>query len=139
MSFQEKIAALGNLTTPFGVKTQQEEKHGGIDVANKKGTPIPAFAGGTVVQTIDGKPHGEQSFGNSVILKDKNNIMHRYSHLANVMVKPGQQVGEGQKVGTIGDSGATYAPKGQDSSNLDFRIVKANGELLNPAQYIDSL
>lgn len=130
-----KFSALGNITTPFGAQTQQEGFHPGIDIANKKGTPVPAFAGGQVVGTKTGSPHGENSFGNSVIIQDKNGLSHRYSHLANVAVKPGQKVAEGQKIGAIGDSGATYSPEGGDSSNLDYRIMNAYGQYVNPAQF----
>jgi murein DD-endopeptidase MepM/ murein hydrolase activator NlpD len=123
---------IGKLTTPFGAKTEQEKFHPGIDLAAKRGTPLPAFKGGKVVQIITGKPHGTNDFGNSIMIKDKKGLTHRYSHLHDVLVKPGQTVGDGQKIGSIGDSGATYSPSGSDSSNLDYRIVDAFGKFINP-------
>ena len=131
-----QLAKLGNLTTPFGAKTEQENFHPGVDIANKKGTPIPAFAGGVVQHVIDGRQPGENNFGNSVIVKDKHGLTHRYSHLANVAVRPGQQVGDGQHIGTMGDSGAAYSPSGGDASNLDYRIMNAYGQYVDPSRIL---
>jgi len=139
MNPTQQFSKLGNITTPFGAPTTQEASHGGVDIANAKGTPAPAFEGGTVVGTVTGKPHGSNDFGNSVMIKDQNGLTHRYSHLANVAVKPGQAVGKGQNIGAIGDSGATYSPNGGDSSNLDYRIVDGYGKLLNPMPYVNNL
>lgn len=129
-----QLSKLGNLTTPFGAKTEQEQFHPGVDIANKKGTPIPAFAGGVVQHIINGRQPGENNFGNSVIVKDKQGLTHRYSHLAGVGVKPGQQVMDGQQIGTMGDSGAAYSPTGGDASNLDYRIMNAYGQYLDPSK-----
>jgi murein DD-endopeptidase MepM/ murein hydrolase activator NlpD len=129
-----QLSKLGNLTTPFGAKTEQEAFHPGVDIANKKGTPIPAFAGGVVQHVIDGRQPGENNFGNSVIVKDKQGLTHRYSHLANVGVRPGQQVSDGQHIGTMGDSGAAYSPTGGDASNLDYRIMNAYGQYVDPSR-----
>lgn len=127
---------IGKITTPFGGQTQQEGWHPGIDIANSKGTPIPAFAGGRVLQTINNRAPGENNFGNTVVVQDKNGLKHRYSHLAKVAVKPGQEVADGQQIGAMGDSGATYSPSGGDSSNLDYRIVDAFGRFKDPTPYV---
>ena len=129
-----QLSKLGNLTTPFGAKTEQEAFHPGVDIANKKGTPIPAFAGGVVQHVIDGRPDGEQSFGNSVIIKDAKGLSHRYSHLDKIGVKPGQQVGDGQHIATMGSSGAAYSPTGGDASNLDYRIMNSYGQYMDPSR-----
>lgn len=132
----KKFTNLGNITTPFGARTEQEAFHPGIDVANRKGTSIPAFVGGRILQTIRGIKPGENNFGNSIILKDKNGNIHRYSHLNSVNVKPGETVRDGQQnIATMGDSGAAYSPTGGDASNLDYRIVDAFGRFLNPQAF----
>lgn len=127
---------LGNITTPFGGQTTQESFHPGVDIANAKGTPIPAFAGGKVLATIRGRRPGDNNFGNSVVIQDNQGLTHRYSHLANVNVAPGQEVKNGQNVGTMGDSGATYSPSGGDPSNLDYRIMDAYGRFLDPTPFV---
>ena len=135
----KQFTNLGKITTPYGGQTKVEPVHPGVDIANKKRTPIPAFAGGVVQKTINGRPDGEQSFGISIILKDKKGALHRYSHLDKIGVRPGQQVSDGQQIATMGSSGAAYSPNGGDPSNLDLRIVDHYGRFLNPVQYIDSL
>ncbi len=130
---------LGNLTTPYGGQTEQEAFHPGVDIANKKGTPISAAAGGKVIQAIKGIAPGANNFGNSVIIQDAQGNKHRYSHLDKVGVQPGQTVPQGAKIATMGDSGAAYAPNGGDASNLDYRIVNSFGQFINPAPYIDKL
>jgi len=46
--------SLGTVTTPYGGMTKYEGFHKGVDVANKKGTPIPAFASGVVTKVMNG-------------------------------------------------------------------------------------
>lgn len=127
---------LGVVTTPWGGETAQEAVHPGVDIANKKGTRIPAFAGGRVLETITGRKPGENNYGNSVIIEDAKGQLHKYSHLDNVGVAPGQKVKTGEQIATMGDSGATYSPSGGDPSNLDYRIVNAYGEYVNPTSYL---
>lgn len=130
------LAKLGNVTTPFGGKTRYEPFHNGIDIANQNGTPIPNMKSGQVIGIKPGQKNGENGFGNSVLVKDKENNVHRYSHLKDIMVKPGDIVGEGNTIGTMGDTGSSYSETGGDSSHLDYRIVDAYGRYKNPAKYL---
>ncbi len=134
-----QFPTLGKITTPFGASTEQEAVHPGVDIANAKGTPIKAAAGGKVIAAIKGIADGANNFGNSIVIQDQQGNKHRYSHLNSVNVKPGQQVGDGQNIATMGASGAAYAPNGGDASNLDYRVVNAFGQFVNPAPYIDKL
>ena len=124
----KNLKNLGNLTTPFGGKTRNENFHPGIDIANKSGTPIPAFASGTVAQ-VGTKKDG---FGNVVILKDKNGNVHQYGHLQNALIRPGMKVKKGQPIGQMGKSGNTYSESGNDPSHLDLRVVTPQGKWMNP-------
>lgn len=133
-----KYKNLGVVTTPFGAKTRQEGFHPGVDIASRKGTPVPAFSSGTVVGTDYGHQKGENNFGNSVLVRDPGGNTHRYSHLHQGYVSIGQPVRKGQPIGTFGDSGATYSPSGGDSTNLDYRIVAKNGQYKNPMTYLNS-
>lgn len=132
-----QFANLSKITTPFGAATQQEGFHPGIDIANKLGTKIPAFAGGTVTNVDMGHPHGENSFGNSVTITDADGNKHRYSHLNKGYVKVGQQVPRGAPIGEMGNSGAAYSASGLgDGTNLDYRIFTAYGKYKNPMTYL---
>lgn len=130
------LTKLGPITSDFGSKTEQEGFHPGVDIANTKGTSIPALAGGRVIQAIKGRVKGENNYGNSVIIKDTQGLMHRYSHLDRVNVQPGQEVKPMQEIATMGDSGATYSPSGGDSSNLDYRISNAYGQYIDPRGFL---
>lgn len=122
----------GNITTPFMGKTRSEPKHPGIDVANKSGTPIPAFADGVITRVGKDK----QGFGNVVVLKDKEGSVHQYGHLQNALVKPGQKVKRGSPIAQMGKSGNSYSPTGGDPSHLDLRIANAYGRWKNPLTYL---
>lgn len=123
---------LGTLTVPYGGKTKYEGFHPGVDVANKEGTPVPAMSSGTVTGISSGHQQGDNGFGNSVVIQDKNGLRHKYSHLSNVGVKLGQNIQSGQEVGPMGKTGSVYSPSGGDPSHLDYRIVNAYGKYVNP-------
>jgi len=131
----KNLTKLGPITTPYGGQTTQEKVHPGVDIANKKGTPIPAFAGGRVLQVVNGKQKGTNDFGNFVVVEDNEGNKHRYSHLDKVNVSPGENVLPSQKIATMGDSGATYAEGGGDSSNLDYRVVDAYSRYIDPSVF----
>ena len=127
-----KIRLPGNITTPFGGQTRGESFHPGIDVANKEGTPIPAFADGTVT-SVGPTSNG---MGNVVTLKDTEGNTHQYGHLQGSLVKPGMTVKKGQQIARMGRSGNSYSPSGGDPSHLDLRIVSAYGQWKNPLTYV---
>ena len=136
----KKFKNLGNVTVGYGDKTEQEQFHPGIDIANEQGTPIPAFADGVVTKTDGGHVQGENNFGNTVEIKDSQGSTHQYHHLQNINVSPGERVRQGQAVATMGNSGATYSSGGQgDGTNLDFRIVSAFGKYKHPLIYLKNL
>lgn len=129
---------LGNLTVPFGGKTKQEDFHPGVDYANEMGTPIPATVNGVVTKAEGGHQQGDNNFGNTVEIKDQNGDTHQFHHLQNISVKPGQQVGKGQPVATMGNTGATYSQSGKgDGTHLDYRIVTAYGKYKDPTPYLN--
>lgn len=127
------LASLGPITTQYGGKTAYENVHPGVDIAAKKGTPLPSPVSGTVVSAVNGKKNGDQGFGNFVTLKTQDGETHQLGHLNAEYVKPGQQVQAGQTIGQIGNSGAAYSPSGQgDGSHLDWRIMTAYKKYRNP-------
>ena len=130
---------LGTVTTPYGGQTSQEAFHPGIDIANKIGTKIPAFAGGTVTEADYGHVQGENNYGNSVIITDAEGNKHRYSHLNRGYVKVGDRVGAGSTIGELGNTGATSSKSGMgDGANLDYRIASRYGKYKNPLTYVSN-
>jgi murein DD-endopeptidase MepM/ murein hydrolase activator NlpD len=118
----------GILTLPDGRKTSNAF-HGGIDIANAIGTPVNAALTGTVLD-VDYSP----SYGNYVIIgHDKNGwggTITLYGHLNKPgIVKKGDAVVTGQKIGEMGKTGLA------DGSHLHFE-VRVNGEKKDPQLYI---
>ena len=134
-----KFVRLGKVTTGFGDQTEQEQSHGGVDIANQSGTPIHAPVDGIVVKTDDGHIEGENNYGNTLELKDIEGNVHQFHHLQSILAKQGQQVKRGTPVATLGKTGAVYSPSNGDPSNLDYRIVTAFGKYKNPLTYIKNL
>ena len=80
--------------------------HMGIDIAGPLGTPLIAFTDGKVTAT------GWQSgYGNYVAWVDKFKIEHFYAHMrSSALVKAGQQVKKGTKLGEMGSTGRSSGP-----------------------------
>jgi murein DD-endopeptidase MepM/ murein hydrolase activator NlpD len=133
--FQNLIRNLGAMTTPWGGTTKFEKFHPALDVANKKGTPIPAFTGGVITSVVTGKKQGEKGYGNYVIVTDAQGNRHRYSHLHQSYVQVGQKVLPGQKLGAMGNTGSTYSTSGGDGTHLDYRITDARNKYINPNEF----
>lgn len=135
----QNLKKLGNVTVPFGGRTRGEGFHAGIDLANAKGTPIPAMTPGVVTAVANGfQSEDGKGYGNRVQIKDPQGNIHQYAHLQQPMVRPGQVIGKGQQVGKMGDTGNSYSPTGGDSSHLDYRIKTPQGNMQNPAPYAAS-
>ena len=122
----------GKITTPFGGNTRSEPIHGGIDVANVAGTPVPSLADGVV---LDAGPK-TNGLGNSVTIQDKTGNIHKYSHLQKIKVGRGQRIARGQDVGPMGSSGNSYSPSGGDPTHVDIRISGKGGQMINPIKYL---
>ena len=134
------IGNLGSVTTPYGGSTKFEKFHPGVDIANKIGTPIPSFGEGTVIGEDTGKVQGDKGFGNTVLVKDAQGNIVRYSHLNKAFVKVGDKIGKGTEVGEMGNSGSTYSQSGTGTgSHLDLRIKNAYGKYINPLAYLRGL
>jgi len=132
--FKNLFKTLGKITTPYGGSTKDEDTHPGVDFANASGTPIPAFADGTVT----GVGTKDDGTGNVVTLKDSGGNTHQYSHLQSANVQPGDTVEKGEQIAEMGKSGNSYSPTGGDPSHLDIRIVSAYGRYKNPLTYLKS-
>lgn len=126
------IPGLGKVTTPFGGKTETENPHMAIDVANKNGTPIKA----TVTGKIVGIERKKTDFGNSVLLRDSKGNIHRYSHLKQIFIHVGDKVKKGDQIASMGDTGNSYSPSGGDASHLDYRITGKGGKEINPTNIL---
>lgn len=86
--------------------TQEVRTHTGVDMAAKEGTDILAAADGTVfMRGFDAVN------GNYVVLwHGQSGQMTYYAHCKTVGVKKGQQVAQGEKIATVGQTGMATGP-----------------------------
>jgi murein DD-endopeptidase MepM/ murein hydrolase activator NlpD len=100
----------GAITRKF--TNDANDPHKGIDIAAPEGTPIRAVDSGTVL--FSGM--GPEGYGLMVILQHQQRLVTVYAHNYANLVKAGDYVVRGQKIGYVGSSGNTTAP------NLHFEI-----------------
>ncbi len=86
--------------------------HYGIDIAAKQGTMIKSSGTGVVTMAEDDLYYT----GGTIIMDHGHGISTIYSHLENVLVSVGDQINQGDIIGTIGSTGRSTGP------HLDFRI-----------------
>ena len=86
--------------------------HYGIDIAADKGTMILSSGTGVVTMAEDDLYYT----GGTIIMDHGHGISTIYSHLENVLVSVGDQINQGDVIGTVGSTGRSTGP------HLDFRI-----------------
>ena len=86
--------------------------HYGIDIAAKKGTKIKSSASGVVTMA---EPDLYYT-GGTIIMDHGHGISTIYSHLETLNVSVGDEINQGDIIGTVGSTGRSTGP------HLDFRI-----------------
>ena len=86
--------------------------HYGIDIAANKGTKIKSSGSGVVTMAEDDLYYT----GGTIIMDHGHGISTIYSHLENIYVKVGDEINQGDIIGTVGSTGRSTGP------HLDFRI-----------------
>ncbi|MBD1584202.1 peptidoglycan DD-metalloendopeptidase family protein [Pseudoalteromonas sp. S16_S37] len=74
--------------------------HRGIDYSARTGTPVVASGNGKVIKSSYNRLNG-----NYVFIQHGSKYVTKYLHLNKRMVKTGQKVKQGQKIGTVGATG----------------------------------
>ena len=120
-SFTFTPPTVGLISTPFNIS----EKHYGIDIENKKETPISAIADGVVL--FAGLTPDE---GNVIILQHTGDIISVYKNNGKILKKTGNTVKANEHIALMGN-----ADKNNRKSHLHFEIWY-NGHPLNPTSYI---
>lgn len=95
--------------------------HPAVDIANATNPPIVAAQGGTVV-TAGWNAGG---YGNYVIVDHGNGWTTLYAHMLNnsILVKPGDRVSQGQRLGTMGSTGRSTG------THLHFEVKGPSGKV----------
>lgn len=120
----------GVITSHFGYRNAPtagaSSNHPAIDIGAPSGTTVVAADGGVVIYA--GSNGG---YGNSVGVKHANGMVTYYNHLSAWNVKVGDQVAQGQPIANVGSTGISTGP------HLDFKIVDAKGNPVDPEKYLN--
>ena len=103
----------------------EEYLHAGVDYGAKRGSEVKASAGGRVVRASG--VHAK--FGNLIIIyhgrnrKSGKHTYTLYAHLQGMDVAFGDSVDEGERIGTVGETGNA------DGAHLHFEAAESSGEI----------
>ncbi|MHB0985838.1 MAG: M23 family metallopeptidase [Sulfuricella sp.] len=104
--------------------TGQKAYHEGVDFMADTGAPIYAAGGGIVVYSDT-----YAGYGNMIEIDHGNGLISRYAHTSKMLVKVGDVVMKGQKIGAVGSTGRSTGP------HLHFE-VRYRGAPQNPEHYL---
>lgn len=113
-------SGFGYRRSPF---TGRREFHHGLDIVNRKGSPVVATADGRV--EFAGHNGG---YGNLVVIDHGMGVKTKYGHLYRIEVKVGDKVIRGQEIGALGNTGRSTGP------HLHYEVV-VNKHAVDPRQY----
>lgn len=118
----------GHVSSKYGKRihpfTGKVKFHRGLDISNRRFTPIYAPADGVVVNTfVNGQ------LGEFLVIDHGYNIVTRYGHLSKYEVQVGQEVKRGDLIARIGNTGLSTAP------HLHYEVL-VNDRYVNPEKYL---
>lgn len=115
------VSAFGPQVHPrFGTRTFRN----GVDIEAVEGSEVTAVYAGNVVYTGWFK-----GYGNLIILDHGHDYYTLYAHVGEILVKEGDDVRQGQRIASVGDTGSLAGPR------LYFE-VRFQGKPLDPADWL---
>jgi murein DD-endopeptidase MepM/ murein hydrolase activator NlpD len=118
----------GSVSSGYGLRTDpfngSSSAHEGIDISTSRGEPVLATADGKVL--LSGWA-GE--YGRAIEIVHNDRYVTLFGHLDQTLVKEGQIVHRGDRVGLVGSTGRSTAP------HLHYE-VRVDGRPVNPLEYI---
>ena len=126
----------GKITTPFNKKGKMWKSgfHTGVDFAVAEGTDIVAAVDGKVLANNWGKAYGKQIIVEYGLHSKK--VYMIYAHLSKVLVKAGDKITKGQKIGKSGNTGNSSGP------HLHFEVRDnarwSAGKPINPKEILEA-
>ena len=116
----------GNIVSRFGYRIYPWRGfHSGLDISGAYGTPIRVTANG-VVSYVGWR----SGYGRTVIVNHGYGVSTLYAHCSRYAVKTGQNVGKGQIICYVGNTGYTTGP------HLHYEVRKWD-RAVNPVAYLD--
>ena len=123
------LPAVGFISSPFGPRPNRPVAgvnafHSGTDIASSCGQGIYAATDGTVIRS------GYQgTYGNWVLIDHGNGVETGYAHNSSVEVSRGQSVAAGERIASMGSTGASTG------CHLHFE-TRIDGERVNPEAFM---
>jgi septal ring factor EnvC (AmiA/AmiB activator) len=115
------VGAFGPQVHPrFGTRTFRN----GVEIEAAEGTEVHAVYAGQAVYTGWFK-----GYGNLIILDHGNEYYTLYAHVAEILIKEGDEVRQGQRIGSVGDTGSL------SGARLYFE-VRYQGRPQDPAEWL---
>ena len=116
------------ISDDYGMRTHPtlgvQMMHNGVDMAAPSGSPILAAADGTVIAASY-----SGTMGNYIMIDHGSDLISIYMHASSLNVSAGQEVGAGDRIGSVGSTGRSTGP------HLHFGVRK-NGAYVNPWSYL---
>jgi len=112
-----------NVTSNFGKRWGRQHK--GIDITSKNKNVLASDTGKVVYAGF------KSDYGNHIIIDHQNGYKTLYAHLSKILVKKGDIVEKGEKIGIMGSTGRSTGV------HLHFEII-VNGVEKNPRSYLSS-
>jgi hypothetical protein len=126
----QKPVSEGHPGSGFGWRldpfTGRSALHTGLDFQAEPGTPILAAAGGVVVAQ-----EWHPQYGQMVEVDHGNGLVTRYAHASRALVRKGDLVRRGQKIGEVGSTGRSTGP------HLHFEVM-VDGIPQDPQKFLDA-
>lgn len=105
------------ISAHFGVisSIRNNKAHKGVDFKGNLGTPVVAAGSGKVIVANDKTLH--KNYGNVVLIQHANGFQSLYAHLNTINVSSGDYIQQGDRLGTLGNSGKSTGP------HLHFELI----------------
>ncbi|MCP4752447.1 MAG: M23 family metallopeptidase [Proteobacteria bacterium] len=120
---------VGHVSSRYGPRkdpfTGKSNMHRGLDISNRKYTPIVAPADGEVVNT-----EPDPDFGKFLVINHGYDIVTRYGHLESIEVSVGESVKRGDTIARMGNTG-----RRSTGSHLHYEVL-VKDQYVNPEKYI---
>ncbi|MDH5720064.1 MAG: M23 family metallopeptidase [Spirochaetia bacterium] len=101
--------AKGIISSNYGLRDdpflKKKKFHKGIDIACPKLSPVSASESGKVIFSS-----AQKDYGKTIIIEHENGYQTIYAHLNKILVKKGNLIQKGEKIGLSGKTGKSTAP-----------------------------
>jgi murein DD-endopeptidase MepM/ murein hydrolase activator NlpD len=115
----------GIITQRFSTGSAAEPRHDGIDIMAEENAVVVSAARGTVTEQ-----GWDSDLGRYVRVNHDFDVETIYGHLSRTFVKPGDQLGKGDPLGVVGNTGRSLGP------HLHFEII-FKGRPVDPMTYLE--